>query len=286
MQNKLGIFVNFWENTWKVDLKKYLEKAARIGYDVLEFQAQALLDMSDTELAEIKRVADGVGIEMTYSLGLDPAYDISSPDSAIRKGGLAYLTNIMKQIGKMDGRLLSGVSYAGWGVPADKDKATRMYHSITSMQSLAKIAAELGLTYGIEAVNRFEGILINTAVEARAYVEAVGNPNVGILLDTYHMNIEESNIGDAIRTAGDLLVGFHVGENNRTCPGRGHLDWTEIAKALRDVNYGGRIVAEPFLMTGGEVGDAIYVWRDLIDDKSEAALDAEAARMLSVMKSW
>ena len=100
------------------------------------------------------------------------------------------------------------------------------------------------------------------------------------------MNIEESNIGDAIRTAGDLLVGFHVGENNRTCPGRGHLDWTEIAKTLRDVNYGGRIVAEPFLMTGGEVGDAIYVWRDLIDDKREAALDAEAARMLSVMRNW
>ena len=286
MQNKLGIFVNFWENTWKVDLKKYLEKAARIGYDVLEFQAQALLDMSDTELAEIKRVADGVGIEMTYSLGLDPAYDISSPNRVVRNGGIVYLTKIMKQIGKMHGRLLSGVSYAGWGVPADKDKAARMYHSVTSMQSLAKIASELGITYGIEAVNRFEGILINTADEARAYVEAVGNPNVGILLDTYHMNIEESNIGDAIRTAGDLLVGFHVGENNRTCPGRGHLDWNEIATALREVNYGGRIVAEPFLMTGGEVGDAIYLWRDLIDDKSEAALDAEAARMLSVMKSW
>ncbi len=286
MQNKLGIFVNFWENTWKVDLKKYLEKAARIGYDVLEFQAQALLDMSDTELTEIKRVADGVGIEMTYSLGLDPTYDISSPDSAIRKGGLAYLTNIMKLIGKMDGRLLSGVSYAGWGVPADKDKTVRLSYSISSMQDLAKIASELGITYGIEAVNRFEGILINTAAEARVYVKAVNHPNVGILLDTYHMNIEESNIGDAIRTAGDLLVGFHVGENNRTCPGRGHLDWNEIAKALREVNYSGRIVAEPFLMKGGEVGDAIYLWRDLIDDKRGAALDAEAARMLSVMRNW
>ena len=65
MQNKLGIFVNFWENTWKVDLKKYLEKTARIGYDVLEFQAQSLLDMSDAELAEVKKVADAVGIEMT-----------------------------------------------------------------------------------------------------------------------------------------------------------------------------------------------------------------------------
>lgn len=286
MENKLGIFVNFWENTWQVDLKKYIEKAARIGYDVLEFQAQALLDMSDRELSEVKHVAESVGIELTYSLGLDPAFDISSPDNAVRNGGIEYLTNIMKQIKKMEGRLLSGVSYAGWGVPSDKDKRVRLSHSVNSMKSLARIASELGITYGIEAVNRFEGILINTAAEAREYVEMVGNPNVGILLDTYHMNIEEANIGDAIRTAGDKLVGFHVGENNRTCPGRGHLNWEKIVQALRDVNYKGRIVAEPFLMKGGEVGDAIYVWRDLTDARSETALDAEAARMLSVMRSW
>lgn len=240
--------------------------------------------MSDGELSELKACAAANGIELTYSLGLDPAFDISSPDKDVREGGLKYLTDIMTQIGKMEGKLLSGVSYAGWGVPADGDKATRFAHSVSSMQRLASIADGLGLTYGIEAVNRFEGILVNTAAEARAYVEAVGHPAVGILLDTYHMNIEESNIGDAIRTAGDLLVGFHIGENNRTCPGRGHLDWSEIFGALRQVGYQGRIVAEPFIMTGGEVGKAIYLWRDLVDDKSEAALDAEAAYMLDYVK--
>ncbi|MBQ8356514.1 MAG: sugar phosphate isomerase/epimerase [Clostridia bacterium] len=282
--NKIGIFVNFWENTWKVDLKKYIAKAARIGYDVLEFQAQALLDMSDGELAELKACADANGIELTYSLGLDPAYDISSPDDTVREGGIKYLSAIMTQIGKMEGKLLSGVSYAGWGVPTEGSKTVRFYHSVSSMRKLAEIAKELGLTYGIEAVNRFEGILVNTAKEARAYVAAVNSKSVGILLDTYHMNIEESSIGDAIRTAGDLLVGFHIGENNRTCPGRGHLDWNEIFGALRDVNYKGRIVAEPFLMTGGEVGRSISVWRNLIDDPSEAALDAEATYMLDYVK--
>ena len=282
--NKIGIFVNFWENTWKVDLKKYIAKAARIGYDVLEFQAQALLDMSDGELAELKACADANGIELTYSLGLDPAYDISSPDDTVREGGIKYLSAIMTQIGKMEGKLLSGVSYAGWGVPTEGSKTVRFYHSVSSMRKLAEIAKELGLTYGIEAVNRFEGILVNTAKEARAYVAAVNSKSVGILLDTYHMNIEESSIGDAIRTAGDLLVGFHIGENNRTCPGRGHLDWNEIFGALRDVNYKGRIVAEPFLMTGGEVGRSISVWRNLIDDPSEAALDAEATYMLDYLK--
>ena len=105
-----------------------------------------------------------------------------------------------------------------------------------------------------------------------------------MLLDTYHTNIEEFSIGDAIRTVGDKLVGFHVGENNRSVPGRGHLDWDEIFCALKDVSYRGRIVAEPFVMTGGEVGRDIYVWRNLIAETSEEALDKEALFMLDFEK--
>lgn len=284
--NKIGIFVNFWENSWNVELCKYIKKAAIIGYDVLEFQAQALLDKSDEELNVLKKVAEDQGVELTYSLGLDAAYDISSPDERVREAGLRYLAEIIRRIGKMGGRLLSGVGYAGWGVPSDGDKHSRFVHSVNSMKRLAELAADYGIDYGIEAVNRFEGILINTAEEARAYVEAVGSSNVGILLDTYHMNIEERDIGDAIRAAGDRLIGFHIGENNRTCPGRGHLNWKEIFGALKEVGYKGRIVAEPFIMTGGEVGRAIYLWRDLISDKSEEALDTEAKYMLEYVKGY
>lgn len=285
MKNKIGIFVNFWENSWKVDLPKYIKKTALLGYDVLEFQAQALLDMQDEEVYALKTVAEENGIELTYSLGLDPQYDISSPNVYIRESGIQYLTDIICQIGKMGGKLLSGVSYAGWGIPTEGTKEEHFEHSVKSMQKLADVAATYDITYGVEAVNRFEGILINTAAEARAYVQAVGKNNVGILLDTYHMNIEETYMADAIKTAGDLLVGFHIGENNRTCPGRGHLDWKDIFATLKEIGYSGRIVAEPFVMTGGEVGKAIYLWRDLIPEKSEEALDREAMYMLNYIKS-
>ena len=120
--------------------------------------------------------------------------------------------------------------------------------------------------------------------EALDYVNAVDSKNIGILLDTYHMNIEEFSIGNAIRTAGKKLVGFHVGENNRSVPGRGHLDWDEIFCALHDVDYKGRIVAEPFVVTGGEVGRDIYVWRNLIDNTDEESLDKEALFMLDFEK--
>lgn len=290
--NKLGIFMNFWEKNWNADHKKYILKASKLGFDVLEFQAQPLLDMDDDYLRELKKTADDNNIELTYSLGLDKAYDISSDDISVRERGIEYLTNIMKKVSVMDGKLISGVSYAGWGVPSnpDIDKRRLAQNSIDSMKRLMKTAEQLGIFYAVEAVNRFEGVVLNTAKEAVDYVDAVGSKNIGILLDTYHMNIEEASIGNAIRTAGDKLIGFHVGENNRSVPGRGHLDWDEIFCALKDIDYKGRIVAEPFVVTGGEVGRDIYVWRNLIENTDETSLDNEALYMIDfekkMMKKW
>lgn len=285
--NKLGIFMNFWEKNWDADHAKYIKKAAAIGFDVLEFQAQPLLEMSDDKLRDLKKMADEEGIELTYSLGLDRAYDVSSPDEKIRLGGVDYLKRIVEQIGKMDGTLLSGVSYAGWGSPSYvmNDKTPLLENSLKSMREIIKAAENNNVTYCVEAVNRFEGCLINTAQEALDYVAQVDSKNIGVLLDTYHMNIEENKIGDAIRLVGDKLTSFHTGENNRTAPGRGHLDWDEIFGALKDINYKNRIVCEPFVMQGGEVGRDIKVFRDLIADPTEAKIDAEAKYILDFEKA-
>ncbi len=264
--NKLGVFMNFWEKNWDADHAKYIKKAAAIGFDALEFQAQPLLEMSDDKLRDLKKMADEEGIELTYSLGLDPAYDVSSPDEKIRLGG---------------------VSYAGWGSPSYvmNDKTPLLENSLRSMREIIKAAENNNVTYCVEAVNRFEGCLINTAQEALDYVAQVDSKNIGVLLDTYHMNIEENKIGDAIRLVGDKLTSFHTGENNRTAPGRGHLDWDEIFGALKDINYKNRIVCEPFVMQGGEVGRDIKVFRDLIADPTEAKIDAEAKYILDFEKA-
>ena len=242
--NKLGIFMNFWEKNWDADHEKYIKKVAAIGYDV------------------------------------------SSTDEKVRLGGVDYLKRIVEQIGKMDGKLLSGVSYAGWGTPPYilNDKSVLWNNSLKSMAEIIKTAEDNGVTYCVEAVNRFETCLINTAAEALVYVAEVDSPNIGVLLDTYHMNIEETNIGDAIRLVGDKLTSLHTGENNRTAPGKGHLDWDEIFGALAEIGYKGRIVSEPFVMMGGEVGRDIHVFRDLIDNPSEARIDEEAKYLLNFEK--
>ncbi len=286
--NSFGIFINFWEKNWNADHAKYIRKAAKIGFDVLEFQAQSLLEMTPDHMRALKQCADDHGIELTYSLGLDPAYDISSEDGSIRKNGIQYLQSIVQRVARMDGKIISGVSYAGWGAPNRiiEDKTPIVKRSQDSMREVVKTASDYGVVYCVEAVNRFEGCVINTAAEALAYVKEIDSPNIGVLLDTYHMNIEEADIGDAIRLVGGHLLGFHTGENNRSAPGRGHLDWKEIFGALKEIHYPGRIVAEPFPVMGGEVGRDIKIWRNLLDPADEAALDAEAARLLRFERSF
>ena len=280
--------MNFWEKNWNADHRKYIKKVADLGYDILEFQAQPLLEMTDEKIRFLKSLADDVGIELTYSLGLDPHYDVSSLDETVRQRGVEYLQNILRKIRVGGGRLLSGVSYAGWGTPGViiDNKEQYIEQSVKSMREIIKTAEECDITYCVEAVNRFETCIINTAWEALDYVARVDSPNIGILLDTYHMNIEETSIGDAIRMVGsEHLRNFHTGENNRTAPGRGHLDWDEIFGALADIGYAGPIISEPFVLQGGEVGRDIHVFRDLIDNPSEERIDQEAAYLLHFEKA-
>lgn len=282
--NRLGIFVNFWQKTWDVDYRRYIDKMAALGGDILEFQAQPLLDIDDGELRSIKKYADEAGIEMTYSLGLNKKYDIASRDAQVRKGGVKYLSDICRKIGVMGGGIFSGVTYCGWGIPdyfVDTAEKEELYeHSTESMKQVLKVAENEGVTICVEAVNRFESPLLNTAKEALRYLDMVDSDHLGILLDTYHMNIEEDSIADAIRLAGNKLKHFHTGENNRNIPGRGHLNWDEIFGALKDIGYKERIVSEPFLMMGNEVGYDIRVWRPILENPTEERLDAAAKELL------
>jgi D-psicose/D-tagatose/L-ribulose 3-epimerase len=286
--NKLGVFANLWTKDWEIDINRYVKKAGDLGFDILEFQAQKLLNMSRDEMDELKKLAADKNIELTYSLGLAKQFDVSSADEGVRRGGIEYLKNIVERVGYMNGRIISGVSYAGWGcVPNDDvsgNKQPIVDRSIASMKEITKTAADYGVTYCVEVVNRYEGCVLNTAAEAVDYVKRVDAPNIGILLDTYHMNIEENSFSEAIHTAAPYLKGMHFGDNNRQAPGRGHIDFDEIVGALADIGYKEQIVSELFYAKGGEVGRDIFVWRNLIDDVSEASLDNEARYMLDYEK--
>ena len=136
------------------------------------------------------------------------------------------------------------------------------------MQEASKVFADQGVYFNVEVVNRFENFLINNCDEALAYLDEVGSPNVGIHLDTFHMNIEEDSMVSAIFKAKDKLRYFHLGENNRKFPGLGSMPWTTIFESLKIIDYKNPIGMEPFVTPGGEVGSAVSLYREImkIDD--------------------
>lgn len=283
---KFGTLYAYWTTEWTGDYQYFARKAATIGFDVLEISPGSLLAMSDKEIDELKAVAADVNIELTSNIGPPKDKDIGSADPAVRRAGIDFLIGIMQRMHRLGSRQLAGVLHTFWPNDfTDLDKQAIRGRGVESIKAVAKAAGDLGVTLGIEVVNRFESHILNTAAEAVQFCRDVDHPACKILLDTFHMNIEEDDSAEAIRTAGPLLTQLHVGEGNRKPPGQGsQIPWAALGAALRDIGFDGYVVMEPFVKMGGQVGKDIKVWRDLSGGADEAALDANIKTSLAFLK--
>jgi D-psicose/D-tagatose/L-ribulose 3-epimerase len=285
---KYGIFVAYWLNEWSADYKKYIDKVAELGFDILEIQCAAFHDRytTDAQLVELRDYAKAKGVTLTAGYGPGKDQNLSSADENIVKNAKNFFRTTLEKLKLMDIHLMGGGLYSYWPVDYSSpiDKPGDWKRAVTNIGEIAKIAADCGVVLGMEVLNRFEGYLLNTCAEAVKFVNEVNHPNVKIMLDTFHMNIEEDNLAGAIRLAGGKLGHLHLGEGNRKVPGKGSMPWNEIGLALRDINYQGAVVMEPFVMQGGGIGSAIKVWRDLLPDTSEAVLDRDAKGALQFVK--
>jgi D-psicose/D-tagatose/L-ribulose 3-epimerase len=284
---RYGIYYAYWERQWGGDYLKYPAKVSRLGFDILEISCASLAELGTVRLRELRQAAAGAGIQLTAGYGPRPQENLASPDPAVRQNGFEFWASTFKALESLGISLAGGGLYSYWPVDFTRpfDKAADLERSVESMKKLADMAAEHGITLGMEALNRFEGYLINTAGECVDYVKAVARDNVKVMLDTFHMNIEEDSIPQAVRTAGSYLGHFHIGEANRRPPRPGgRINWREIAEALRAIDYQGPVVMEPFVLPGGQVGSDIKVWRDLSDKAGEAELDEEARRSAAYIR--
>jgi D-psicose/D-tagatose/L-ribulose 3-epimerase len=281
---KIGIFYAYWVHEWDIDFHPYIDKASELGFDVLEVNAGTVTDMTNTERKALKSHAQDKGILLSYVVGLQHRYDLAAEDTSVRENGISYLQRMAEAVGKMGGGPVGGIIYGAWPSTMPEgitDKRPYIERSVSSMQEAIKSAEDHQVTFNMEVVNRFEQFLMNTCQEAVDYVRAVDSPAAKVMLDTFHINIEEISFAEAILTAGELLGHFHVGEQNRMPPGHGRIPWTEIAAALREIRYTGYVVMEPFLRPGGQIGRDIKVFRDL---SAGLDLDEEARKALNFLR--
>lgn len=283
---KYGIYFAYWEKEWNADQKSYISKVKELGFDILEISCAMLKNITEAELLEMKKMAQDAGVILTAGYGPASSENLASVDEGTVKNAIAFFTDILKKLEILDIHTLGGGIYSYWPVDYSKpiDKAGDWERSVKNVRTVGKIAGECGVDYCLEVLNRFEGYLLNTCEECKAFVEQVDVPAVKIMLDTFHMNIEEDSMIEAILLAGDKLGHFHVGENNRRLPGKGSMPWYEIGSALRAIGYDKNVVMEPFVRSGGGVGSDIKVWRDLSKGASIQMLDQDAAWSVAFLR--
>ncbi|MBO0126622.1 sugar phosphate isomerase/epimerase family protein [Agrobacterium sp. OT33] len=280
---KHGIYYSYWEHEWSAKFGPYIEKVAKLGFDIIEVAAHHINEYSDAELATIKQSAKDNGIILTAGIGPSKSKNLSAEDAAVRAAGKAFFERTLTNVAKLDIRTIGGALHSYWPIDYSQpvDKPGDYARGVEGIHGIADFANDLGINLCIEVLNRFENHVLNTAAEGVAFVKDVGKNNVKVMLDTFHMNIEEDSFGEAIRTAGPLLGHFHTGESNRRVPGKGRMPWQEIGLALRDINYTGAVVMEPFVKTGGTIGSDIKVWRDLSNGADIARMDEDARNSLA-----
>lgn len=281
--NTVGIHYGYWTQHWDSDPLQFVKRAQKCGFDILEVNAPKVTRMSDSERDALKGAAADAGLGLTYSIGMTSDMDLTSEDAATRKKGVAFLKDVVRAMKQIGGTVMAGINYSSWPrkLFPGEDKKLLTDRSIEGVREAIKTAEDCDVIFCVEVVNRFEQFMMNTAAEGIAFAQEVGSPNCKILLDTFHMNIEEESIGGSIEEAGTWLGHFHLGETNRRPPGRGRMPWSEIFGALKKINYQGALVMEPFLLPGGEVGRDICVYRDLLgngDLDEEATLSVQFVR--------
>ena len=268
------IGVNAWVWSSPVNTEEFGRLApivARMGFDLIEVGIESTSDLDYRRAAEIAK-ANGLAVGVCAAMG--PDRDLIHSDEHIRTNGMGYVRHCIDAAQTLGAANVCGPLYSAVGrtwQATDEERKRDVDLLVRQLGELAKYAGERGVWLGVEPLNRFETSFINLASQAIEITDRVDHPACGVMLDTFHMNIEERSIGDAIRAAGKRMRQLHACENDRGAPGSGHVPWDEVAKACRDIGFNGPFVIESFTNKVKSIAKAAAIWRKFADSQDALA---------------
>ena len=275
-KNPVGIHAFVWVGGWgEAEARRAIEQTAAAGYELIEIP---ILDPSAIDTAMTARLLASAGIAASCSLGLTFETDLSSTDPEVSARGERLLEDAISVTRDLGGRHLCGVIASAMGRYTAPPTPAGRANAAAALRRLAGKAADSGIMLGIEVVNRYESNLFNTGAAALAFLDEVDAPNVKVHLDSYHMNIEESDLATPIRACGARLGYVHVGANNRGGLDQGMIDFPTMFAALRETGYAGPIAFESFssAVVAPGLTTTLCIWRDLWRDNMTLAREARA----------
>lgn len=265
------------------DTAAFFADAARAGAQTVEFRPpEAAMELDAGEIRRLRRLAADNRLDMLFCLAYPEGIDMRSGDPEIRRAAVEYLKKGIRAAKELGGLELGGVLYSDWpacyqgDMLTRQERADRRQRSLDCLRQAMETADALEMPVNLEVINRYEGYTINTVAEGLSLCDEIGSKYCGLLLDVFHMNIEEDDLCAAIRSAAGRIGHFHVSEPSRMIPFHtARVNWPEIGRALRDAGYDKTVTIEAVVSFDGPSTYNMRMWRDLArDSDKEGRIDA------------
>jgi len=279
---KIGISAFAWTAHFSASHLKIFSTVERAGVQGIEIP---MLDPRSLPSAGIRSAADATGLECTVCALLPQDCNPISPNPALRQNAVDHIKLCIEIAAAMGATLLGGPLLAPIGyLPHHRPSPEEWSRAADVLDQLRGDLEATQMILSIEPVNRSETFFLRTAEEAKSFCEMIELPGIGVTIDTFHSNIEERSIPDAIRKLGTRLKHLHASENDRGPLGRGHIPFPSIISALKEINYGGYVMIEGFGYDPNETDAPGSLWA--AQDVSPETLLAESAAYLNSLQSF
>jgi D-psicose/D-tagatose/L-ribulose 3-epimerase len=270
---KFGVSTWLWTSPFTTETVELFPKIKSMGYDAVEIPVEYPEKIDGKKVKEALRLH---GLDPIVCGAFGPSRDLTHDDPAVHENCFSYIRQCLDLCNEWDAKFLAGPMYSAVGkarMVSPEQRKTEWDRAVTNIHKVSKLAHERGLEIALEPLNRFESDLINTAEDVMRLIHDVNHPAAKVLLDGFHMAIEERNIEQAITSVGDKLIHIQVSENYRGTPGTGQTPWDSFKKGLTNINYQGVVSIESFTPEIKELAGAVCIWKNLAPSQDGFAQD-------------
>jgi len=276
-----GVSTWLWTSPFSTESISLFPKIKALGYDKVEI---AVEDPALIDTAIVKQALLEHELEAIICGAFGPTRDLTSDDEALQQNSFNYIETCLDICVELGASFFAGPMYSAVGKarqvsPEQKQKEWNL--AVTNLRKACEMASARGLCIALEPLNRFESDLINTAEDVARLIADINHPAAKIILDGFHMNIEEPDVEAAIKTAGENLIHVQVAENYRGTPGTGQTRWDAFKRGLEAINYTGTVSIESFTPANKELAAAVCIWKPLAPSQDQFAADG-----LKFLKKW
>jgi D-psicose/D-tagatose/L-ribulose 3-epimerase len=266
---KFGVNTFLWSATFTERHFDLLPTIRDHGFDGIEV---SLFRPQEFQATKIRRALEEYTLACTVCSVLPNGMSLICDDADLRRRTIMHMRDCVQITADAGADLIAGPLYSPVGyLPGRRRTGDEWARAIDGYQELGPVLEKNDIQLCIEPLNRFETYFLNTTADAVRLCEEVSHPNVGILWDTFHANIEEKDLGRALHSTGRHLKHVHTSENDRGAPGSGHVDWKGVFEALEQLNYNAWLTIESFGFSLGELSAAASIWRDLAQTPEDIA---------------